>query len=115
MKIVNKRFKETVDYIDKNTELIVKVRDKDMSSIALVGKIGELTYIDLNVEFGDGRMYKCNGAISYQGYDANPTDILGICKRVKTEKELIELIDKSISIANKLSQTIYQLEKDWNE
>lgn len=66
MKIVNKRFKETADYIDKNTELIVKVRDKDMSSIALVGKIGELTYIDLNVEFGDGRMYKCNGAISYQ-------------------------------------------------
>lgn len=40
---------------------------------------------------------------------------LRICKRVKTEKELIELIDKSISIANKLSQTIYQLEKDWNE
>lgn len=115
MKIVNKRFKETVDYIDKNTELIVKVRDKDMSSIALVGKIGELTYIDLNVEFGDGRMYKCNGAISYQGYDANPTDILGIYKCVKTEKELIELIDKSISIANKLSKTIYQLEKDWNE
>ena len=61
-----------------------------------------MTYIDLNVEFGEG-------------YDANPTDILGICKRVKTEKELIELIDKSISIANKLSQTIYQLEKDWNE
>ena len=38
MKIVNKRFKETADYIDKNTELIVKVRDKDMSSIALVEK-----------------------------------------------------------------------------
>lgn len=115
MKIVNKWFKETVGYIDKNTELIVKVRDKDMSSIAIVGKIGELTYIDLNVGFGDGRMYKCNGAISYQGYDANPTDILGICKRVKTEKELIELIDKSISIANKLSVTICQLEKDLNE
>lgn len=115
MKIVNKMFKETVDYIDKNTELIVKVRDKDMSSIALVGKIGEWTYIDLNVEFGDRRIYKCNGAISYQGYDANPTDILGICKRVKTEKELIELIDKSIAIANKLSVTICQLEKDLNE
>ena len=115
MKIVNKWFKETVDYIDKNTELIVKVRDKGMSSIALVGKIGELTYIDLNVELGDRRMYKCNGAISYQGYDANPTDILGICKRVKTEKELIELTDKYIAIANKLTQTIHQLEKGWNE
>lgn len=40
MKIVNKWFKETVDYVDKNTELTVKVRDKNMSSIALAGKVG---------------------------------------------------------------------------
>lgn len=115
MKIVNKRFKETVDYIDKNTELKIAIRNKAMSSITITGKTGELTYLNLSVEFGDSGMYECTGTISYQGYDANPTDILGICKRVKTEKELIELIDKSISIANKLSVTICQLEKDLNE
>lgn len=115
MKIVNKWFKETVDYVDKNTELTVKVRDKNMSSIALVGKIGELTYINLDINFGDRGMYECGGTISYQGYDDNPTNILGILKTVKTEKELIELIEESIATANKLSQSIHQLEKEWNE
>lgn len=60
-------------------------------------------------------VYECNGTISYQGYDSNPTNILAIRKFTKSEKEVITLIDKSISIANKLFQTIYQLEKDWNE
>lgn len=106
MKIVNKWFKETVDYIDKNTELIVKVRDKDMSSIALVGKIGELTYINLNVELGDRRMYECNGYISYQGYDANPTNILAIRKFTKSEKEVINLIMNMISSSLDLREFI---------
>lgn len=114
MKIVNKWFKETVDYVDKNTELTVKVRDKNMSSIALVGKIGELTYLDLDINFGDRGMYECGGTISYQGYDDNPTDILEVRKFVKTEKEVITLIDKSIDTASKLIITLRQLEREWN-
>lgn len=115
MKIVNKLFKEVVDYVDKNTSLTIKVRDLAMSSITLVGKTGEFTNLDLSIEFGDNGMYECNGSISYQGYDANPTNIIGIRKSVKTEKEVVELIEKAIATANKLSQTIYQLEKEMGE
>lgn len=114
MKIINKWFKETADYVDKNTGLTIKVRGKDMSSIALVGKLGELTYIDMDITFGDTGMYECGGTILYQGYDDNPTNILGIFKFVKTEKELIELIDKSIATANKLSKNIKSLEQELN-
>jgi hypothetical protein len=111
--VENTLFEEIEEYVIKNTSLTIT--EPYMDSITVFGRTGTLTSIDLTIEFIGSELYECNGAISYQGYDANPTDILGICKRVKTEKELIELIDKSISIANKLSQTIYQLEKDWNE
>lgn len=53
MKIVNKWFKETVDYIDNNTELKIAVRNHAMSSITITGKTGELTYLNLDVKFGD--------------------------------------------------------------
>ena len=43
MKIVNKWFKETVDYIDKNTELKIVVRNHAMSSITITGKVGEMS------------------------------------------------------------------------
>ena len=86
-----------------------------MDSITVFGKVGTLTDTDLTIEFVGSELYECYGTISYQGYDANPTDIIGIRKFAKSEEEVITLIDKSISIANKLSQTIYQLEKDWNE
>lgn len=101
MKIVNKWFKETVDYIDKNTELKIAIRNKVMSSITITGKVGELTYINLSVEFEDNGIYECAGNISYQRRGANPISLLKILKTVKTEKELIELIEESIATANK--------------
>ena len=101
MKIVNKRFKETVDYIDKNTELKIAIRNKVMSSITITGKVGELTYINLSVEFKDSGIYECTGNISYQRRGYNPISLLRIIKTVKTEKELIELIEESIATANK--------------
>lgn len=101
MKIVNKWFKETVDYVDKNTELKIAIRNKVMSSITITGKVGELTHINLNVEFEDSGMYKCTGNISYQRRGTNPISLLKILKTVKTEKELIELIEESIATANK--------------
>lgn len=110
--VENTLFEEIEEYVIKNTSLTIT--DTYMDSITVFGKVGTLTDIDLTIEFVGSELYKCNGAISYQGYDANPTDILGICKRVKTEKELIELIDKSISIANKLSKNTKSLEQELN-
>lgn len=100
MKIVNKWFKETVDYVDKNTELKIAVRNHPMSSITITGKVRG-TYINLDIEHKDNGMYECNGNISYQRRGYNPISLLKIIKTVKTEKELIELIEESITTANK--------------
>ena len=111
--VENTLFEEIEEYVIKNTSLTIT--ELYMDSITVFGRTGTLTSIDLTIEFIGGEVYECSGTISYQGYDANPTNILAIRKFTKSEKEVINLIDKSISIANKLSQTIYQLEKDWNE
>lgn len=115
MKIVNKWFKETVDYVDKNTELKIAIRNKVMSSITITGKVGELTYINLDVEFEDSGMYKCTGNISYQRRGANPISLLKILKTVKTEKEVIELIEESIAAANKCLLYLVVKERELNE
>ena len=39
-------------------------------------------------------------------------DVLKISNIVKTEKEVIDLIEKYIDTAHKLSKTVYQLERD---
>lgn len=111
--ITNSSFEEIEEHVIKNTNLTIT--EPYMDSITIFGKVGTLTDIDLAIEFiGDG-VYECNGTISYQGYDSNPTNILAIRKFTKSEKEVITLIDKSISIANKLINTVCQLEKEVNE
>lgn len=111
--IENTLFEEVEDYVIKNTSLTIT--EPYMDSITIFGRVGTLTDIDLTIEFiGDG-IYECDGTISYQGYDTNPTNILAIRKFTKSEKEVINLIDKSISVANKLINTVCQLEKEVND
>lgn len=101
MKVVNKWFKETVYYVDKSTELKIAIRNRAMSSITITGEVRKLLYINPNVEFGDNGIYECIGNISYQRRGANSISLLKILKTVKTERELIELIEESITTANK--------------
>lgn len=111
--VENTLFEEIEEYVFKNTSLTIT--EPYMDSITIFGRIGALTDIDLTIEFiGDG-VYECFGNISYQGYDANPTDILAIRKWVNSEKEVVNLIDKSITTANKLSVTLCTLERELNE
>ena len=111
--VENTLFKKIEEYVFKNTSLTIT--DTYMDSITVFGKIGTLANIDLTIEFiGDG-IYECDGTISYQGYDANPTDILAIRKFTKSEEEVITLIDKSISVANRLIVTVCTLEKEVND
>lgn len=111
--VENTLFEEVEEYVIKNTSLTIT--EPYMGSITVFGKIGALANIDLTIEFiGDG-VYECFGNISYQGYDANPTDILAIRKWVNSEKEIVNLIDKSITTANKLSVTLCTLERELNE
>ena len=111
--VENTLFEEVEEYVIKNTSLTIT--EQYMGSITVFGKVGTLANIDLTIEFiGDG-IYECDGTISYQGYDANPTNILVIRKFTKSEKEVINLIDKSISVADKLIVTVCTLEKEVNE
>lgn len=109
----NTPFKEIEEHVIKNTSLTIT--DTYLDSITVFGKVGTLANMDLTIEFMGDEVYECNGTISYQGYDSNPTNILAIHRSVKSEKEVIELIDKSIDMANKLSLTVCQLEKEWSE
>ena len=111
--VENTLFEEVEEYVIKNTSLTIT--DPYMGSITILGKIGTLANIDLTIEYVGDEVYECNGTISYQGYDSNPTNILAIRKWVNSEKEVVNLIDKSISVANKLINTVCQLEKEVND
>lgn len=111
--VENTLFEEIEEYVIQNTNLTIT--EPYMGSITVFGKAGTLANMDLTIEYVGDELYECDGTISYQGYDANPTDIIGIRKFVKSEKEVINLIDKSISVANKLINTVCQLEKEVNE
>lgn len=111
--VENTLFEEVEEYVIKNTSLTIT--EPYMDSITIFGKVGTLANMDLTIEYVGDELYECDGTISYQGYDANPTDIIGIRKFVKSEKEVINLIDKSISVANKLINTVCQLEKEVND
>ena len=110
--VENTLFEEVEEYVIKNTSLTIT--EPYMDSITIFGKVGTLANMDLTIEYVGDELYECDGTISYQGYDANPTDIIGIRKFVKSEKEVINLIDKSISVANKLITTIIGLEGELN-
>ena len=109
----NTPFKEIEEHVIKNTSLTIT--DTYLDSITVFGKVGTLANIDLTIEFMGDEVYECNGTISYQGYDSNPTNILAIRKFTKSEEEVITLIDKSISVANRLIVTVCTLEKEVNE
>lgn len=85
------KLEEIEEHVFENTFLTIA--EPYMDSITIFGRVGTLTYIDLTIEFiGDG-VYECSGTISYQGFDANPTDIIGIRKFAKSKEEVISLID----------------------
>lgn len=111
--VENSPFEEIEEHVFKNTSLTIA--EPYMDSITIFGRVGTLTYIDLTIEFICDELYECCGTISYQGFDANPTDIIGIRKFAKSKEEVISLIDNAISVANKLIVTVCGLEKEVNE
>ena len=111
--VENTLFEEIEEYVIKNTSLTIT--DTYMDSITIFGKVGTLANMDLTIEYVGDELYECDGTISYQGYDANPTDIIGIRKFAKSKEDVIFLIDNAISVANKLIVTVCGLEKEVNE
>lgn len=112
-RVTDTHFKKIIDHVNNHTGL--NILDPHFNSILIVGRIGESILNQVSIEVVEMGWYQCIIDISYNGYDDGFTTVFQPVKIVKTEEEVINLIDKSISIANKLSKTIYQLEKDWNE
>ena len=110
-KLVDKRFSKIVEYVNDTALRIPYVYTGSMS---VSGTVYDKVYIDLVFEVSETDEYWCTGHISYTGYCDDETDIIHIAKRVKTDKEVIELIDTCIHSAAKLINTIYHIEKEIN-
>lgn len=111
--IANPFFKEVINYVNSNTNLVVI--DIKINPISISGHVGDNVFMYLSVQVGETGEYLCSGAIQYNLNRNDWIDVFKIFNTGKTEKEMVDLIDKSIAMANKLSQTIYQLEKEWGE
>lgn len=111
--ITDTHFKKIIDYVNNHTGL--NILDPHFNSILIVGRIGESILNQVSIEVVEMGWYQCIIDISYSGYDDEFTTVFQPVKIVKTEEEVINLIDKSISISNKLMKTVHQLGKELEE
>ena len=111
--IANPFFKEVINYVNSNTNLVVI--DIKINPISISGHVGDNVFMYLSVQVGEMGWYQCIIDISYNGYDDEFTTVFQPVKIVKTEEEVINLIEKTISISNKLMKTVHQLEKELEE
>ena len=102
-------FKKLKEWIINHTRL--GITEIDSNVLNAKEKLGN-AYIDLTISITDSGKYICTGYISYNGYDDGFTTVFQPVKIVNTEEEVINLIDKSVSISNKLMETVHQLGKE---
>lgn len=112
-KVTDTHFKKITDHVNNHTGL--NILDPHSNSILIVGRIGESILNQVSIEVVEMGWYQCIIDISYNGYDDGFTTVFQPVKIVKTEEEVINLIDKSVSISNKLMKTVHQLEKELEE
>ena len=110
--LVDKRFSKIIEYVNDTTLRIPYIYTGSMS---VSGTVYDKVYIDLVFEVLETDEYWCTGHISYTGYCDDESDIIHIAKRVKTDEDVIELIDTCIHSAAKLINTIFQLERVLND
>lgn len=110
--ITDTHFKKIIDHVNNHTGL--NILDPHFNSLLIVGRIGESILNQVSIEIVEMGWYQCIIDISYNGYDDEFTTVFQPVKILNTEEEVIELIDKSISIANKLSKNIKSLEQELN-
>lgn len=106
-------FKRIIDHVNNHTSL--NILEPHFDSILVVGRVGESILNQVSIEVVEMGWYQCIIDISYNGYDDEFTTVFQPVKIVNTEEEVINLIDKSIYISNKLMTTVHQLEKELEE
>ena len=110
--ITDNHFKKIIDHVNNHTGL--NILDPHFNSILIVGRIGESILNQVSIQVVEMGWYQCIIDISYNGYDDEFTTVFQPAKIVKTEEEVINLIDKSISVSNKLITTIIGLDGELN-
>lgn len=108
--ITDKHFTKIMDYVNNHTGL--NILDPHSNSILIVGRIGESILNQVSIEVVEMGWYQCIIDISYNGCDDEFTTVFQPVKILNTEEEVINLIDKSVSISNKLMKTVHQLGKE---
>lgn len=108
--ITDKHFTKIIDYVNNHTGL--NILDPHSNSILIVGRIGESILNQVSIEVVEMGWYQCIIDISYNGCDDEFTTVFQPVKILNTEEEVINLIDKSVSISNKLTKTVHQLGKE---
>lgn len=106
-------FKKIIEYVENHTSF--NIFDPQFDSVRFAGRIGESILNEVSIQVGEMGEYQCYLDISYNGYGEEWATVFQTDKIVKTEEEVITLIDKSISISNKLINTISQLGKELEE
>ena len=102
-------FKKLKEWISSHTRL--GITEIDSNALNAKEKLGN-AYIDLTISIADSGKYICTGYISLDGYGDTKADLVEVFKVVKSEEGVINLIDKSISISDKLMKTVHQLGKE---
>lgn len=111
--ITDTHFKKIIAHVNNHTGL--NILDPHSNSLLIVGRIGESILNQVSIEVVEMGEYQCIIDISYNGYDDGFTTVFQPVKIVKTEEEVISLIEKTISISDKLMKTVHQLEKELEE
>lgn len=112
-RVTDTHFKKIIDHVNNHTGL--NLLDPHSNSILLVGRIGESILNQVSIEVVEVGWYQCTIDISYSGCDDEFTTVFQPARIVKTEEEVINLIEKTISISNKLMKTVHQLWKELEE
>ena len=93
-KLTDTHFKKIVDHVNNHTGLTIL--DTHFNSILIVGRIGESVLNQVSIEVVEMGWYQCIIDISYNGYDDEFTTVYQPVKIVKTEEEVISLIDNGL-------------------
>lgn len=102
------RYEKIIEYA-KSKSLVVS--EAPNNGLKMNYEVGDV-HINLFIQPKNSEETWFAGYIHYAKYDKGKKYEFEIPKSVRTEEEVINLIDKSISISNKLMNTVYQLGKE---
>ena len=96
-------FKKLREWISNHTRLTITEIDSNVLNAK--EKLGN-AYIDLTISTTDSGKYICTGYISLDGYGDTKADLIEVFKTVKSEEEVINLIEDMIKTSTDILKFI---------